>query len=115
MERSAQWRWLMLAVAILALFLGTVSMNMERLHGWNSILLCVVAVLLGAVGYMWARDRVLPIWERLPKARRLLLTVLTAAAVLVGRLLANRHRPNEQLADVMAGIGVLIALTLLGL
>ena len=115
MERSAQWRWLILALAILVLFLGAVSMNMQRLHGWIFILLCVVAALLGAVGYMWARDRVLPVWEQLPKARRLLLIVLTAAIVLAGRFVANRHKPSEEFADVIAGIGVLVALALLGL
>jgi len=115
MERSPRWRWLILAAAILALFLGAVSMNMQKLQGWNFALLCAVAVLLGVGGYMWGRDRLLPVWEQLPRAKRVLLVVLTATAVLIGRLLANRHKPNEQFADLMAGIGVLIALALLGL
>lgn len=115
MDRSPQWRSLIPAAAILAAFLAVVSMYMERLHGWSFILLCIIAVLLGAVGYMWARDRVLPAWEPLPRARRLLLVVLAAAIVLAARLIANQHKPNEQIADVVAGIGVLVALALLGL
>jgi len=114
-DRSPQWRSLIPAAAILAAFLAVVSMYMERLHGWSFILLCIIAVLLGAVGYMWARDRVLPAWEPLPRARRLLLVVLAAAIVLAARLIANQHKPNEQIADVVAGIGVLVALALLGL
>lgn len=90
-------------------------MTMERLHGWSFIVLCFVASLLGAVGYLWARDRVLPAWERLPKSRRLFLVALAAAIVLGARLITNRHKPNEQFADVLAGIGVLVALALLGL
>jgi len=90
-------------------------MYMERLHGWSFILLCVIAVMLGAVGYVWARDRALPAWERLPKARRFLLITMTAAVVLGARLIANQHKPNEQIADGVAGIGVLVALALLGL
>jgi drug/metabolite transporter (DMT)-like permease len=113
-DRHSMWRWL-IAAAVLAAFLGAASMNMERLQGWSFITLCFVASLLGGVGYLWARDRVLPSWERLPKVRRLLLVVLTAAVVLAGRLIANRHKPNEQFADVIAGIGVLVALALLGL
>jgi uncharacterized membrane protein len=110
-----QWRWLMLAAVILAAFLAAVSLNMQRFHGWSFIILCFVASLLGGVGYLWARDRVLPSWERLPKVRRLLLIALMAVIVLAARLIANRHNPNEALADVLAGIGVLVALALLGL
>jgi len=77
--------------------------------------MCFVAALLGGVGYVWARDRVLPSWERLPKSRRLLLIALTAAIVLAARLIANRHKPNAAFADVLAGVGVLVALALLGL
>ena len=105
----------MLATAIFAAFVGAVSMNMERLHGWSFIVVCFVASLLGAVGYLWARDRLVPTWERLPKARRLFLVALTAAIVLGGRLVANRHKPDEQFADVMIGIGVLAAFALVGL
>jgi len=102
------------AAAVVAAFLAALSMNMERLQGRSFVVLCGVAVVLGAVGYVWARDRVLPAWERLPKARRVLLMGLAAAIVLGGRLIVNRHKPNEALADVLAGIGVLVALVLLG-
>jgi hypothetical protein len=105
----------MLAAAILAAFLAAVSMNMQRFHGWSFIILCVIAGLLGGMGYFWARDRVLPSWERLPKVRRVLMIALAAAVVLGARLVANRHKPDEEFADVMAGIGVLVALALLGL
>lgn len=88
---------------------------MQRLQGWSFIILCFVASLLGGAGYLWARERVLPAWERLPRAKRLLLIALAAAIVLGARLLANRHKPNEQFADVLAGIGVLVALALMGL
>ncbi len=88
---------------------------MERLHGWSFLVLCFIASLLGAVGYLWARDRLLPSWERLPKGRRLFLVALTAAIVLGGRLIANRHKPDEQLADVMVGIGFLAAVGLVRL
>lgn len=115
MDRTPQWRWLMLAAAILAAFLEAVSMNMQRLHGWSFVIVCILAGSLGGMGYLWARDRVLPSWKRLPKVRRLFLIVLTAAVVLGGRLVANRHKPNEEFADVMACIGVLVALVLLGL
>jgi hypothetical protein len=114
-DPSPQWRWLILAVAILAAFLAAVSMNMQRLHGWGFIILCVLAVFLGGIGYLWARDRVLPAWERLPKARRIFLIALAAAVVLGSRLIVNRHKPNEELADLVAGAGVLVALALLGL
>ena len=87
---------------------------MQRFHGWSFIILCFVASLLGGVGYLWAKDRVLPSWERLPKVRRLVFIALTAAIVLGGRLIANRHKPDEQFADVMIGIGVLAALALVG-
>ena len=114
-DRSPQWRWLMLAAAILAAFLAAVSMNMQRLHGWSFIILCVIAASLGGIGYLLARDRVLPTWEQLPKLRRVLLIALAAAIVLGARLIVNRHKPNEQSADVLAGIGVLVALGLLWL
>ncbi len=90
-------------------------MTMERFHGWSFIVLCFVASLLGAVGYLWARDRLLPTWELLPKARRLFLALLTVAIVLAGRLVANRHKPDEEFADVMACVGVLAAFVLVGL
>jgi hypothetical protein len=114
-DQAPQWRWLMLAAVILAAFLAAVSLNMQRFHGWSFIILCFVASLLGGVGYLWARDRVLPSWERLPKVRRLLLIALMAAIVLAARLIANRHNPGERFADLMVGGGVLAALALLGL
>ena len=115
MDPPPQYRSLILAAAILAAFLAAVSLNMQRLQGWSFILLCVIAVMLGAVGYIWARDRVLPTWERLPKSRRLSLIALMAAIVLGARLIVNRHKPSAEFADVLAGIGVLVALALLGL
>ena len=90
-------------------------MNIERLQGWSFLVLCVLAGSLGGVGYLWARDRVLPTWERLPRARRFFLIVLIAVIVVAGRLVANRHKPEKEFADVMAGIGFLIALALLEL
>ena len=90
-------------------------MNMERLHGWSFLILCAIAGALGGLGYLWARDIVLPRWKQLPKVRRLFLIALTAAIVLSGRLVANRHKPDEEFADVMACVGVLVALALLGL
>lgn len=104
-----------MAATVLAAFLGAVSMSMERLHGWSFIVLCFVASLLGALGYLWARDRLFPSWERLPKARRAFLVGLTAAIVLAGRFIANRHKPDEQIADVMIGAGILAALALVEL
>ena len=89
-------------------------MNMERLHGSSFIILCAIAALLGGIGYR-ARDLVLPTWKRLPKARRLFLIALTAAIILAGRLVANRHNPDQQFADVLVCIGVLVALALWGL
>lgn len=115
MDEPPRWRWLVLAAAILAVFLGVVSTNMERLHGGSFIALCLIAVLLGGVGYVWARDRVLPIWERLPNVRRLLLIGLMAAIVLAGRLIANWHNSDERFVDLMVGVGVLAALVLWGL
>ena len=115
MDASPKWRWLLLAAAIVAAFLGVVSVTMERLHGWSFIGLCFVAGLLGAVGYLWARDHLLPTWERLSKARRIFLVGLIIAIVLAGRLIANRHKPDEQFADVMIGIGVLAAVGLVGI
>ena len=115
MAPSPQYRSLILAATILATFLAAVSMNMQRLQGWSFILLCVIAVMLGAVGYIWARDRVLSTWEQLPKSRRLLLIALMAAIVLGARLIVNRHKSGAQFADAMAALGVLVALALLGL
>ncbi len=88
-------------------------MNMQRLHGWSFVILCAVASLLGGIGYR-ARGLLLPAWKRLSKARRLLVIALTAAVILAGRLVANRHKPDEQFADVMVAIGVLVALGLVG-
>jgi len=105
----------MLAAAILAAFLAAVSLNMQRFQGWSFIILCFVASLLGGVGYLWARDRVLPSWERLSKTKRLFLILLMAAIVLGARLIANRHSPNEAFADLMVAIGFLIVLALFGL
>ena len=113
MDPSPQWRWLLLAVVILAAFVGAVSMTMPRLHGWSFIVLCAIAGLLGGIGYRF-RDLVLPTWKQLPKGKRLFLIALTAAIVLAGRLVANRHRPDEQFADVVVAIGVLVALALVG-
>jgi len=114
-DSPPQYRSLILAAAILAAFLAAVSMNMQRLQGWSFILLCVIAVLLGGAGYIWARDRVLPTWERLPKSGRLMLIALMAVIVLGARLIVNRHKPSAQFADAMAALGVFVALALLGL
>jgi hypothetical protein len=89
-------------------------MNMQRLHGWSFIILCAIAGLLGGIAYR-ARDLVLPAWKRLPKARRLFLIALTVAIVLAGRLVANRHNPDEQFADVIVCAGFLVVFALVGL
>ena len=113
-DLSAHWRWFVLAVAILEAFVGAVSMTMQRLHGWSFIVLCAIAGLLGGIGYR-VRDLVLPTWKRLPKGKRLFLIALTAAIILAGRLVANWRQPGEQFADLIALIGAVVALALVGL
>lgn len=99
---------------LVAVFVGALSMDMER-FGWGFLVLCFLVGSLGSWGYFWVRERLLLHWDRLPKPKRRIAIASVLALILVGIFFANRHKPDEATADVMACLGVVCVLLLWGL
>src|SRR5580692_988387 len=96
-------------------FVGALSMHMERLLGWGLFILCFFAGTLGGLGFLWAKNQVLLKWNLLSKSRRIIFVLFGVALFLLYMFISNRHKPEEDFRDVMACLVVLGLLMLWGL
>jgi hypothetical protein len=115
MDPLRRQRWLMRGLALSVVFVGTLSVHMERFLGWGGFILCFFAATLGGMGFLWVKSQFLLRWNELAKSRRIILVVLGITLFLLYAFASNRHKPDEDFHDVMACLGVSGLLTLWGL
>ena len=61
--------WLFVT-ALVVVFLGALSMHMERMAGWGFLILCFVVGSLAALGVIWIRNQVTLRWSELSKQQK---------------------------------------------
>jgi hypothetical protein len=115
MDPLRRQRWLIRGLVLGAVFVGSLSFHMERLLGWDLLILCFFAATLGSLSYLWVRSQFLQRWNELAKSRQIILVVLGITLFLLYVFVSNRHKPDEDFHDVMACLGVIGLLMLWGL
>jgi hypothetical protein len=105
---NSQWDKRLLTIAVLAVvFLGGLSMHIERVMGWGLFVLCFIVGSVGGLSFTWGRERFFSWWNKLPKSRRRIAIAAGLSLYIVGNLIANRHKPDEGFHDTMTCLLVL--------
>jgi hypothetical protein len=105
-----------LTIAVLVVvFLGGLSMHMERIMGWGFFVLCFVVGSVGGLSLAWSRGLFLLHWNKLPKSRRRIAISAGLSLYIIGNFIANRHKPDEGFHDTMTVLLVLGLLLFWGL
>lgn len=106
---------LMRAVVIVAVFLAAVSAHMERLRGWTFLIVCFVAGSIGGLGVIWARNRFLLRWNPLRKSTKRIVLAAVIGIYLIATFVANHHKPDGDVDDLLACLSIIGILLLWGL
>jgi hypothetical protein len=106
--------WL-IATVLVVVFLGALSMHMERIVGWSFLLLCFVVGSLGGLGLIWIRNQAAPRWSELSKLQKRIGVASGVVLVVVVTFSTNRHKPDEFANDAAMCFALVVALSLLGL
>ena len=114
MNQLREHPWLIVMVLVVV-FLGALSMHMERLAGWGFLILCFVVGSLGGLGLIWIRNQAALRWSELSKLRRRLGIITGVVLLLVVTFASNRHKPDEFANDAAVCFGLIVGFLLWGL
>jgi hypothetical protein len=114
MKPLLERHWLTIAVLVVV-FLGGVSMHMERMMGWGFFVLCFIVGSVAGLSFTWGRERFLLHWNGLSKSRRRIAIAAGLSLYIIGNFIANRHKPDEAFHDTMTCLLVLGLLLFWGL
>lgn len=106
--------WLIVMVLVVV-FLGALSMHLERMVGWSFLILCFVVGSLGGLGLMWIRNQAALRWSELSKLQRRIGIATGAVLVIVVTFASNRHKPDEFANDAAVCFGLIVVSFLWGL
>jgi hypothetical protein len=96
-------------------FLGALSMHIDRMAGWGFLIFCSVVGSLGGFTFILGRNTTLSYWSQLPKSRRRIVIAAAIPLVLVATFVADRHKPSEFANDTLTCFTILLILLLWGL
>src|SRR5215470_14677568 len=105
----------MYAVVLVVVFLGALSMHMERMAGWGFLILCFAVGSVSALGLIWVRNQFSPRWHELSKLHKRLAIASGLILFVVLTFISNRHKPNEFANDAVVCFGIVFGLLLWGL
>jgi len=105
----------MIVAVFAVVFLGALSMHMERMAGWGFLVLCFVVGSLAALAFSFVRHKALSYWNQLPKSRRRIAIATAIPLILVGTFVANRHKPDEFTDDALTVFSMFLVLLFWGL
>jgi len=114
MNQLREHPWLIVIVLILV-FLGALSMHMERMAGWGFLILCFVIGSLGSLGIIWTRNQAGLRWSELSKLQKRIGIATGVVLVVVVTAASNRHKPDEFANDAALIFGLVVASLLWGL
>lgn len=114
MNQLREHPWL-IAMVLVVVFLGALSMHMERIAGWGFLILCFVVGSLGGLGLIWIRNQAALRWSELSKLQKRLGITTGVVLLLVVTFAANRHKPDEFANDGAVCFGLIVGFLLWGL
>ena len=106
--------WLFVT-ALVVVFLGALSMHMERMAGWGFLILCFVVGSLAGLGLIWIRNQVSLRWGELSKLQKRIGIATGVVLVIVVTFASNHHKPDEFANDAATCFALVVVLLLWGL
>jgi hypothetical protein len=97
-----------MVAVLVVVFLSALSMHMERMAGWELLILCLIVVSVGWLGFSWVREHAHRHWNRLSKSRKRIAVACGVAIILIATFAVNRHRPNELANEFAVVVGLLL-------
>ena len=113
MNQLRERPWLY-AVVLVVVFLGALSMHMERMAGWGFLILCFVVGSLSGLGLIWVRNQLTPRWRELSRLQKRIAIASGLILIVVYTFVSNRHKPDEFANDAAVCFGVAVGLLLWG-
>lgn len=107
-------RWIGTALVLTAVFLGAVSLHVERVAGWSIFILCFAVGSVGGLAMMWARHQLYEKWDRTPRKHRTILIVLAIPVVMLISIASNYGKPDATFNIVGTVVCICLALALWG-
>ena len=104
-----------IVLVLVVVFLGALSMHVERMVGWGFLILCFVVGSLGGLGLIWTRNRAAPRWNELSKLQKRIGVATGMVLIIIGTFASNRHKPDEFANDAAVCFGLVVASLLWGL
>jgi hypothetical protein len=103
------------AAVLAVVFLGALTMHVERMAGWGFFILCFIVGSLAGLALIFVRDQTVLLWSQLPKSRRRVAIATAVPLILVVTFVVNRHKPDEFANDAAVCFGLVVASLLWGL
>jgi low affinity Fe/Cu permease len=104
-----------IVIVMVAVFLGALSMHMERMAGWGFLTLCFVVGSVGGLAVISIRNQAAVGWNQLSKWQKRIGMATGIVLVLVVTFASNRHKPDEFANDAATCCALVIGLSLWGL
>ncbi len=114
MNQLREHPWL-IGVALVVVFLGALSMHMERMAGWGFLILCFVVGSLAGLGLIWIRNQAALHWSELSKLQKRIGIATGVVLIIAVTFAFNRHKPDEFANDAAMCFALVAAFLLWGL
>jgi hypothetical protein len=114
MNQLRERPWL-IVVVLIVVFLGALSMHVERMVGWGFLILCFVVGSLGGLGLIWIRNQAALRWNELSKLQKRIGIATGMVLVISVTFASNRHKPDEFANNAAVCFGLVVGSLLWGL
>ena len=104
-----------IVIVMVVVFIGALSMHMERIAGWGFLILCFVVGSVGGLAIIWIRNQAALGWNQLSKWQKRIGIATGVALLLVATFASNRHTPEEFANDAAVCFGLIVGFLLWGL
>ncbi len=102
-------------IVLVVVFLGSLSMHVERIAGWDFLILCFVVGSVGGLAVIWIRNQAALRWNQLSKWQKRIGIATGVVFLLVVTFASNRHKPDEFANDAAMCFGLIVGFLLWGL
>ncbi len=110
MDAFQRRQWLVRGAVLAVVFVGAVSMDVQRLRGWGFFILCLVLGSVGGLGAMWGVRQVQQTWNQMSSGRRALLVGAVAVFILAASFILNYGRPQAAFNDFLTVLCLIVVL-----
>ncbi len=106
--------WVRMAVVLGVVFLGALSLHMERLGGWGFLLLCFAVGSIGGFAWMCGSSYLKQKWVGLARKQKLLLVLAACVIYVVISGVKNYGAPDAGFKNFSAFLTLSLVMLLFG-